>query len=44
MSATVINNRSKEFSRNSNQIYIGRGSPWGNPLTHLPLRLEHLAR
>ena len=37
MSTKVINRRSEEFSRNNNQIYIGRGSPWGNPFTHLPL-------
>jgi hypothetical protein len=37
MSTTVINKRSKAFIRNNNQIYIGRGSPWGNPFTHLPL-------
>ena len=37
MSATVINKRSKGFVSNNNQIYIGRGSPWGNPFTHLPL-------
>jgi hypothetical protein len=37
MSAKVINKRSKGFSRNNNQIYIGRSSPWGNPFTHLPL-------
>jgi len=37
MSGRVINKRAKEFVRNSNQIYIGRGSPWGNPFTHLAL-------
>ena len=37
MSVQVINKRFQDFSRNNNQIYIGRGSPWGNPFTHLPL-------
>jgi hypothetical protein len=37
MPTTVINKRSKQFVRNDNQIYIGRGSPFGNPFTHLPL-------
>lgn len=37
MTTTVVNKRSKGFKRNDNQIYIGRGSIWGNPFTHLPL-------
>jgi hypothetical protein len=37
MPTIVVNKRSKEFIRNNNQTYIGRGSPWGNPFTHLPL-------
>lgn len=37
MTAVVVNKRSKHFVRNDNQVYIGRGSPWGNPFTHLPL-------
>ena len=37
MTTTVVNKRSEGFVRNHNQVYIGRGSPWGNPFTHLPL-------
>ena len=34
---TVINKRARSFEPNANQRYIGRGSIWGNPFTHLPL-------
>ena len=34
---TVVNKRARDFRSNPNQIYIGRGSQWGNPFTHLPL-------
>ena len=37
MSGRVINKRSRGFVRSSNQIYIGRGSLWGNPFTHWPI-------
>ena len=37
MTTTVINKRSPGFKPNANQRYIGRGSLWGNPFTHLPL-------
>ena len=37
MTTTVVNKRSPGFKPNANQRYIGRGSPWGNPFTHLPL-------
>jgi len=37
MTTTVVNKRSKGFVRNHNQVFIGRGSPWGNPFTHLPV-------
>ena len=37
MEGTVVNKRSIGFKPNANQRYIGRGSPWGNPFTHLPL-------
>jgi hypothetical protein len=37
MKTTVVNKRSPGFKPNANQRYIGRGSPWGNPFTHLPL-------
>jgi hypothetical protein len=37
VTTTVINKRSPGFKPNANQRYIGRGSLWGNPFTHLPL-------
>ena len=37
MTTTVVNKRLLGFKPNANQRYIGRGSPWGNPFTHLPL-------
>jgi hypothetical protein len=37
MTTTVVNKKSKWFVGNHSQVYIGRGSPWGNPFTHLPL-------
>jgi hypothetical protein len=32
MATTVVNLRREKYD-----IYIGRGSKWGNPFTHLPL-------
>jgi hypothetical protein len=37
MTATVVNKRARGFKPNANQRYIGRGSLFGNPFTHLPL-------
>ena len=37
MTTTVVNKRAPGFKPNANQRYIGRGSIWGNPFTHLPL-------
>ena len=37
MTTTVVNKRARGFKPNVNQRYIGRGSIWGNPFTHLPL-------
>ena len=37
MTASVVNKRASGFKPNANQRYIGRGSIWGNPFTHLPL-------
>lgn len=39
---SVINQHSPDQlawakSQDRRQIYVGRGSPWGNPYTHLPL-------
>jgi hypothetical protein len=33
---SVVNKRAPGFKPNANQRYIGRGSIWGNPFTHLP--------
>jgi hypothetical protein len=37
MTSTVVNKKGPGFKPNANQRYIGRGSLWGNPFTHLPL-------
>ena len=37
MTTTVVNKRAPSFKPNANQRYIGRGSLFGNPFTHLPL-------
>ena len=37
MTTTVVNKRARGFRPNANQRYIGRGSLFGNPFTHLPL-------
>ena len=37
MTTTVANKRAPGFKPNGNQRYIGRGSTWRNPFTHLPL-------
>jgi hypothetical protein len=37
VTTTVANKRALGFKPNAKQRYIGRGSPWGNPFTHLPL-------
>ncbi len=37
MTAAVVNKRARGFKPNANQRYIGRGSLFGNPFTHLPL-------
>lgn len=37
MTTMVVNERSPGFRPNANQRYIGRGSLFGNPFTHLPL-------
>ena len=37
MTTTVVNRRAPGFEPNANQRYIGRGSIWGNPFTHLSL-------
>jgi len=37
MKTTVVNKRAPGFKPNANQRYIGRGSLFGNPFTHLPL-------
>lgn len=38
MATTVINikNAPKDWRRNPNYFYIGRGSRWGNQYSHLP--------
>ena len=37
MTTTVVSKRAPGFKPTASQRYIGRGSPWGNPFTHLPL-------
>jgi hypothetical protein len=37
MTAAVVNKRARGFKPNANHRYIGRGSLFGNPFTHLPL-------
>ena len=37
MTSTVVNKRARGFKPDANQRYIGRGSLFGNPFTHLPL-------
>ena len=43
MTTTVVNKRASGFKPNANQRYIGRGSLFGNPFTHLPLSFAQLA-
>jgi len=37
MTTTVVNKRARGLKPNAHRRYIGRGSIWGNPFTHLPL-------
>jgi hypothetical protein len=37
MTAAVVDKRASSFKPNANQRYIGRGSLFGDPFTHLPL-------
>ena len=43
MTSTVVNKRARGFKPDANQRYIGRGSLFGNPFTHLPLSFAQLA-
>lgn len=38
MATTVVNRNHPRFRAQAGDVYIGRGSPWGNPYTHLPKR------